>query len=72
MEATQGKILASTFIFTNTWSHLDLFYCWWKKKVVSISQERIGSKSQRDGWWKETEGKREEIWASGTDLKDEV
>lgn len=32
-----------------------------KKKVVSISQERIGSKSQSDGWWKETEGKREEI-----------
>jgi len=39
---------------------------------VSISQDRIGSKSQRDGWWKETEGRREEICASGTDLKDEV
>lgn len=72
MEATQGKILASTFIFTNTWNRLDLFYCGWKKKVVSISQERIGSKSQCDGWGKETEGKRKEIWASGTDLKDEV
>lgn len=72
MEATQGKILASTFIFTNTWNHLDLFYCWWKTKVVSLSQQRIGSKSQCDEWWKETEGKSEEIWASGTDLKDEV
>lgn len=72
MVAPQGKILVSTFIFTNTWSHLDLFLLLWKKKVVSISQDRIGSKSQRDGWWKETEGKRKEICASGTDLKDEV
>lgn len=32
MEAPQGKILVSTFIFTNTWNHLDLFLLLVKKE----------------------------------------